>query len=397
MANLYSAMPVSSGIPKPTDTGGYSLPGVPTTPVSPTPVNPPTFQSILDLFKNQGAPTINANVPIAGGANFQAGIDQLAPSTGLRPEIQNALDLIKARGEENKTTNIAQAQALAARRGITGSSTELFGTTEAQRAADKATQDSSSNLLLANAQREQQLQDQRASAYLNRGNTEATLGAQLGINAAQLTNDQMSKLATLTSDEIASLRNMDASNRQLTLEAFLGQQGLDIQRANIGAAADNAKRAANYGLIGSIGSAILPSLLGGGGGGGGLLGGGLSSLFGSSAVGTTGVATGQVVPGLGAVGTGVPAAGGASLASGAIPIAAAGAGAMMLSNYGEKKGGTAGGILANPIGYQLNKVKDAFSGGGNVISNAGKAITKAVPVAAVGKSVTNAIGSVFPF
>lgn len=351
------------------------LPGVPTTPFSPTPTNVPTFQTIMDLFKSN--PSIDPMRAIGGQGNFDAGLKELAPSTGLRPEIQNALDLIKQRGDENKAINVSQAMSLAGRRGQAGSSTEAFGVGQAQTAADKATQDQSANILLANAAREQALQDARAKALFDRGGQEATIGAQLGLNEAQLSADQRTKLASLTSDEIASLRNMDFGNRQLTLEALLGQQGLDLQRQNIGVSQDIADQQAKYGLISGLGQTLLPGLLfGGGGGGGGLLGGGgglLSGLFGGggagagilsgAGMGNTAAASSLFPAGLGGVGTGATTAG-----LGMLPaLGLAGAGILGYQSLSDS-----GKALIAPLVNPVKTVK-------TVVNKVGKAITNVFP------------------
>lgn len=101
----------------------------------------------------------------------------------------------------------------------------------------------------------------------------------------------------------------------------------------------------------------------GGGGGGGFFGG---------AAGAGGVA---------GAGGAAPAGGGFFGGMGLIPgvgaLAAGGAAASMISQWGQDKGGTLGGILANPIGYQINFAKKFISSPGKTIKSVGKKIKKA--------------------
>ena len=97
------------------------------------------------------------------------------------------------------------------------------------------------------------------------------------------------------------------------------------------------------GVGGSLGSTLLSA-----------------KLFGGGAAASTGVAAGTAgaAGGAGTAGTaGAAGAGGIGL-GGAAAIGGAGIGAALLSRAAEKKGGTAAGIVANPIGYQLNKAKE---------------------------------------
>ena len=107
---------------------------------------------------------------------------------------------------------------------------------------------------------------------------------------------------------------------------------------------------------------LTGSLIGAGGtllGAGLEKGGFLTSLFGKgAAAGGTGTVGAGTVGTAGTTGTaGAAGAGGIGL-GGAAAIGGAGIGAALLSRAAEKKGGTAAGIVANPIGYQLNKAKE---------------------------------------
>lgn len=339
--------------------------------------NPPNFNDIIAALNNP-------NRQVGGQANFDKGIAAAQPSQGLSPETQQILDTIQKQQNYAQAQGVSQAQSLAAKRGLTGSSVEQFGTQEAVGQADRAAQDARTNVLIENMKRNQALQDLQATGYFNRGNAEATTGAQLGANQANL-----------TSDEIASLRNMDFQQQQLALQKMLGERGIQQGQANIDAQKQIAQQQAQYGLIGSLGSAFIPSLLsrGGAGGGGGLFNlfggaagaGGASTLTGAAYAGAGAPASTLFPGGLGAVGTGVPAAAGLSPFAAGAGLAGAGLATMAIDRkfgpqvqnfVGKRLGGSAGSAaryLTNPIGAPLNKAKDV----------AGK--------------VSGAVSSVFPF
>jgi len=226
------------------------LPGVPTTPAAPS---GPQFNDIKNIL------TPSTYNPSSGAGNelFREGLARTAPSTSLRPEIQSALDMIRARQKEDEARAVANAQALSVRRGIGGSSTEQFGTAQATEGVARAARDAETNLLLENARREFELQNTGAKALFDR----AGQVDQAGLQQATLDQENKMKLAGFTSGEIASLRNMDFANRQLILEAALGERGLNIAEQNVGVSKDIAKDSAKYGLYGALGQAAVPTLL----------------------------------------------------------------------------------------------------------------------------------------
>lgn len=315
-------------------------------------------------FYNPGNPLYQYHDPGTSTNDlFQRGINAAQPSTGVSPQYQSILDTIRNQQDYATNTGSANAISLAARRGLTGSSIEQFGVNQAGEAASRAAQDASSNVLLQNQQQQNALQQLQAQLYGNRAQS----------------------LSSLNSDELNSLRNADYSNNYLNLQQSLGQQGLDVARANIGANQDIAQQQARNNLFTSGASILAPYLFGGGGGGmfggGGGAGTGTPGFFGMS--GLTSLGSNIGTSGAGAGGVPLTSAGtGAGFGAGAIPLA--GYGAMQLANYGQRVGGTAGAFLANPIGAQLNIAKKALSSGGNAISNAASGVSKAVT-------------SVFPF
>ncbi len=101
-----------------------------------------------------------------------------------------------------------------------------------------------------------------------------------------------------------------------------------------------------------------------------------------------GVGIGGGAVGAGA-GGGIPGGGaGIGMLPGVGGIIGAGFGASVISQWGENIAGTIGGIVANPIGWQINQAKNILSKGGNVISNVGSQIGKGV--SSVGKSIKKA-------
>lgn len=360
---------------------GPPTPGRPTPTVNPFPSYPINFGNVTnrDLF--------------------QKGVDTLTPSTNLiGPDTQQILDYLGQQGDLNKETGISNAVSLAARRGLSGSSIEQYGTQEAGAQADQATLGARISVLNEAAKRRQDAQSKLADLYSGRGNTEAQL----------------------TSDELASLRNADFSNRYLDLQKQLGQQGIDISRENIDANRDIARRDSRNNLIGNIISGGIPllGLLGKGGGGGGLFGGGtgaagtsgLGSLF-NFGIGGGGAplapgAFGPASPGMfGAGGSILNTAGAATPGLGAILPGLAGysLGQNVFGTSKEGKiGGIAGGIggsFFGPAGAGIG----AFAGQGlgnaySKLSDVGKSVVAPAlnPVKTV-TTIAKSVKKVFPF
>lgn len=322
----------------------------------------PTFQDIMSRL----------NPTFGGGDTFAKGVTSATPSTGVSPELQTVLDNIRSNRDYNANAGTSEASALASRRGLAGSSVEQFGVDTAENNADRTAGDQSSTVLLADAQRKQQLQDLLTQGYFTRAGQEGQAGTTLSTTGANL-----------TSDEIASLRNMQFQQQQLQLQQQLGQQGIDVANRNIDASKDIANQNGRNQLIGAGLTGVLPSILpslfpslnGGGGGNGG----GIFNIFNRG--GNFNPYAGNAAPGPYAPGM-APSA--TSFTPGLGGLALAGTGAMALSGAAEKKFGSIGGVVANPIGYQLNKAKDILSNGGNVVSNAAS-------------KISSGVASVFPF
>jgi hypothetical protein len=408
--------PLGPTMPPPNPAPGAN-PGAPGLPMWQMPTNlyPSYAPTMADVTKRLDAPIT---------------FDPLRSDGVVDPALQAVLDRIKQSTSEGMTEGTSMAQALASRRGLAGSSIEQFGTSQAVLAAQKAARDAETSVYLKGFDSDLQKQ----------------------MLAAQLKNSNGQLASNLTSDELASLRNADFSQRQIDLQKYLGDQGIALGRENIQASSDIANKQAQYGMISAGLGALLPGLLGGGGGGifgggaggggglGNLLGlggggGGLSGLFGGGATpfgqylgGISGAGPGGIPLasagggyGLGGFGMGAGAlAGGAGLGllGGMAGNAAFGGG----NDLGAFLGGGAGMFFGGPVGAGVGaflgtaaqrlggKAYSSLQGSlGNtaasvlkpfvnpigtiadIAKNPGKAVNSAV------SSVTKSIGSVFPF
>lgn len=359
------------------DVSAFTAPTAPATSTTTTPnPNSPTFQDILNR--------LNKPADLSSSPLFQQAITASTPSGGISPQTQNILDVIKKQQQQSQAEGIAAAQSLAAKRGITGSSTEQFGTQQAIELAQRTGQDATTAALTNDLNQQNALKMTQVQGLFQ--------GAGLQLQS----NDDLNKLAaTLTSDQIASLNNMDFQNRSLALQQLLGQQGIQAANANIAAQKDISKQNSQYGLAGSIlqgatpfalaklfagtaGAAAIPAALGAGatvGGATGIAGGGLGLLAANplSAYGAGSIGTGGAT-----AATGAGIAGGAAVGAG---LLGAGIGSMALDKYTNDKldlsgrfgnsGGAVARTLLNPIGAPLNEAK-------NLISNPSATVNKAL-------------------
>jgi len=243
-----------------------------------------TFDAIRDRLNqpNQIAPL--PSIPEAGKlalAEFEKGVSAISPDAGVRPEIQQALDVLRQNAERTKATNISQAEALAGRRGLQGSSIEQFGVAEAGAASDLATRTSESELLLKNID----AQRFEAQAFFDRANRIDQIGsnqeiarlqaeANRGNRQAELELQRRLAEAGLSADELNTQRNIDLQLQQLEVERILGERALAINEENIRQAEEIARRMSRdqliTNIIGSFGPSILfgnQGILKGGGGG----------------------------------------------------------------------------------------------------------------------------------
>jgi len=279
-----------AGGPMRADGTGYA--GIPVTQFG-RPINEdPRFADVLQSLYNP----INAPDVSGVGRDFlQGGLGLLAPGQGTSPEIQNVMNII--RSLEGTATNSAasRAQALASRRGLAGSSIEQFGVGSAVGEAQRPFTEQSANVLLSEAQRQQQLRDLAARAMFERGGQELSTAGSLAGQFGGYDLARREQIANLTSDELASLRNLREGGANRALQLELGNQA--TSQANwLASIAQTQANRANRGnsFLGGIGRGFLGGVFGGigsgigqgfgsglfsGGGGGGGFGGGWMSGF----------------------------------------------------------------------------------------------------------------------
>ena len=195
------------------------------------------------------------------------------------------------------------------------------------------------------------------------------------------------------------LRDFDTSALSARLQAQQDalDSGLDLRRGGLdqqfedaasnreeALARDLAKKQNKNNLINSLigvggslgGSLLTAKMLGGAGAakaaaaaGAGTATAGAAPLIGGAGWAGAGGATGAGAGGVPLASAATPGATGIGL-GGAAAIGATGIGAAMLSRAAEKKGGAAAGILANPIGYQINKAKELVTNPGALADKA---------------------------
>lgn len=186
----------------------------------------------------------NLNAP---GGLFQQGVQASTPSQGISPQTQQILNIIKQQQDYAQKQGISQAQALAGRRGIAGSSAEQFGVQSAIEAAARSGQEATQQALGQDFQAQQALQQLQAQGYFQGAGQELT---------ANTANAQLA--ANLTSDELASLRGITDSAQNRALQERLGVAGVMAQNyatEQARRASDRANSPGNI-LLGGIGAGI---------------------------------------------------------------------------------------------------------------------------------------------
>lgn len=220
----------------------------------------PMFADVLSQLYNpvEDPDLSGAGQRLAGRDLFERGLGNLNMGGGISPEIQGVMDRIAQLRASAEGSAASRAQALATKRGIGGSSIEQFGVGSAVSEAGRPFLEQEANTLLAEAQRQQQLRDLSSRALFERGGLEATTSADLASSMAQLDLARRSQVASLTSDELASLRNLQEAGQNRALQEKLGILGVNAQYANISAQQDANKRANNpFNIIlGGAGGAI---------------------------------------------------------------------------------------------------------------------------------------------
>jgi hypothetical protein len=183
------------------------------------------FQNYFAPVQRARDPSINPmaalDPTLRGGSTFQQGVDVLSPDAIFSPGTQRILDLLKQQGQDTRDSGISAAQALAVRRGLSGSTQEQFGVQRAGAEADKATIDAQTNVLLQNLQRQNEVKNLIAQGYFNRADQEGNVGAQYDLTQFSTEAQRRNLLAQLTSQN--DLQFMSETDRQNALRAQLEQ------------------------------------------------------------------------------------------------------------------------------------------------------------------------------
>lgn len=235
----------------------------------------PTFNDVLSPIYR--GPTVNApaNLPgvetLPGNDLFQQGLGLTQQDYSMSPETLQIQQAILTQGARARAQAVADQQALSAQYGRGGSSTEAFGVAQAGTLADEATQKNLTALSLQNLQRQQAAKDLATKGLFERAGYQTQLGSQqnvsqqgnqYGLTEAQLQadNQRLMMAANLTSDEVASLRNLSEADKNRVLQERLGVLGINTASWTSQAEQNTAKDIAR----GNQKSQIVSSIIGGG-------------------------------------------------------------------------------------------------------------------------------------
>ncbi len=184
-----------------------------------------TFKSVVNPLKGAGIETA------------REGLAELAPSTELRPETLRILEQIRAESDISREKGVSLARATAEKGGITGSSIEQFGVGQAIGETERARLAAENPILQQNLEHEQNLQVLRAEGLFGIG---------------QMEQSNAHAVAQLTSDELASIRNLQEAGKDRELQKYLGERGIQVSRENIAAAERNSRRQRDASIISSV-------------------------------------------------------------------------------------------------------------------------------------------------
>lgn len=237
-----------------------SVQGTPVTQFGRPITEAPIFADVLSqLYNPISAPDLsNAGRTVAGRDMLERGLATLNAGGGTSPEIQAVMDRIASLRSTAEGSAASRAQALATKRGIGGSSIEQFGVGSAVSEAGRPYTEQEANVLLQEAARQSQLRDKAADALFGRANTEATTSASLATSFGEMDATRRGLIASMTSDELASLRNLDEAGQNRALQEKLGILGINAQIEANETAADASKKANNpFNIVlGGIGQGV---------------------------------------------------------------------------------------------------------------------------------------------
>jgi hypothetical protein len=221
----------------------------------PAPAQPPpppqfNFQDVLSPIQQGPAPIQVGQIDLNRSRELtQQALGEIGPTTGIRPEFQDILAGIEMDTAKQADQAASRAQALAVRRGVEGSTIEQFGVQEGAGAAEEAGRRLSQEVKFQNVQLNQLNSQQRATLLSTQAGLEAA-AAQIEFQGGQeaktlfATLDQNNRalMATLSSDELASVRNLIESNKDRELQKYLGERGISVSQDNVNAAREDSKR-----------------------------------------------------------------------------------------------------------------------------------------------------------
>jgi hypothetical protein len=221
-----------------------------------TGINPVTFQDVIASLR-QGVPGITT--PTGGVETFERGLETLRPG-GTPKEFQEAIAESREETKRGIIAGRSAAEAAAARRGISGSTIEGFNVAQAEEAAGRAGRGFTTQLLLEGAR--ERAGGRRAVGEALVGRAGQEFQADVGIQSlgAQLDQQNRALLANLTSDELASIRNLQEAGKDRELQLKLGELGIQATRDQISASKKIAEKQRTTDIATSVitGGAILP-------------------------------------------------------------------------------------------------------------------------------------------
>lgn len=215
-------------------------------------------------FEDVLAPTFynpEASRPFTGQEFLERGLSSIAPSQdGIDPVTQRILNLIDERTKLSRERASSEAQALASRRGLAGSSIEQFGVQEGVAGANRLGEEQVQGVLQNEIQNQLALRQLQAQGLFGYAGGEQTAGSQYGLGNldAQLRNRMLA--SQLTSDELASNRYTTQANMDRALQERLGAAGIAQAYQGLSVAQSEAEkdRRSNRtnAIIGGVGGVI---------------------------------------------------------------------------------------------------------------------------------------------
>ena len=186
-------------------------------------------------FEDVLAPIFNmpdVNRPFTGDQYLERGLSAVAPGEdGIDPVTQRILALIDERTATARTRAASEASALASRRGLAGSSIEQFGVQQGIEGAERVGAEQVQSFLQQGIQNQLALRQAQAQGLFGYGAGEQRIGSEFGLGQLDAETRARLQAGQLTSDELASIRNIQENNLNRALQERLGVAG--INQANL--------------------------------------------------------------------------------------------------------------------------------------------------------------------